>query len=220
MKIQEQNATVKHPQTIGTLERNHATIKRLLEIHTNRKFSDWHRHLPLTTYVYNTTYHTSTSTTPTQVFHGREPIKPLNARFNGKRSGEHVKTLNTQQNMDQHLDIYEKAREKLIVDFQKDRGFYDRKAEVALLEKDDFWFLLHRKITKHNDIMAIGECKWLGLFKAVKKLTRATLELMGSMYWHCLAGKTVFPVQMAVRLKIPLIVWGMHQREEFAIGVG
>jgi len=45
----------------------------------------------------------------------------------------------------------------------------------------------------------------------VKKITRETLRLRGSMYWHCLAGQTVFPVQTAVRFKIPLIVWGAHQ---------
>jgi len=46
---------------------------------------------------------------------------------------------------------------------------------------------------------------------SVKKITRATLRQMGSIYWHCLAGQTVFPVKMAVRLKIPLIIWGAHQ---------
>lgn len=45
----------------------------------------------------------------------------------------------------------------------------------------------------------------------VKKITRASMRKMGSIYWHCLAGQTVFPVQMAVKLKIPLIVWGAHQ---------
>jgi len=45
----------------------------------------------------------------------------------------------------------------------------------------------------------------------VKKITRATLRCMGSIYWHCLAGQTVFPVQVAVRFKIPLIIWGAHQ---------
>ena len=45
----------------------------------------------------------------------------------------------------------------------------------------------------------------------VKKITRATLRQLGSMYWHCLAGRTVFPVQVAVRMKVPLIVWGCHQ---------
>lgn len=45
----------------------------------------------------------------------------------------------------------------------------------------------------------------------VKKITRVTLQKMGSIYWHCLAGQTVFPVQTAVRFKIPLIIWGAHQ---------
>lgn len=45
----------------------------------------------------------------------------------------------------------------------------------------------------------------------VKKITRETLKLMGSMYWHILAGQTVFPVRAAVQHKIPLIIWGAHQ---------
>ncbi len=45
----------------------------------------------------------------------------------------------------------------------------------------------------------------------VKRITRETLRLRGSMYWHCLAGSTVFPVQIAVKFKIPLIIWGAHQ---------
>ena len=45
----------------------------------------------------------------------------------------------------------------------------------------------------------------------VKKITRTTMRRFGSIYWHCLAGQTVYPVQMATKLKIPLIVWGAHQ---------
>ncbi len=45
----------------------------------------------------------------------------------------------------------------------------------------------------------------------VKKITRSTMRQFGSIYWHCLAGQTVYPVQMATKLKIPLIVWGAHQ---------
>jgi N-acetyl sugar amidotransferase len=47
--------------------------------------------------------------------------------------------------------------------------------------------------------------------ETVKKITRGTLRRFGSIYWHCLAGQTVFPVQIAVKFKIPLIVWGAHQ---------
>jgi N-acetyl sugar amidotransferase len=45
----------------------------------------------------------------------------------------------------------------------------------------------------------------------VKKITRESLIKMGSMYWHCLAGQSVFPVQIATKYKIPLIIWGAHQ---------
>ena len=46
---------------------------------------------------------------------------------------------------------------------------------------------------------------------AVKNVTRTTLRELGSVYWSCIAGQTVFPVQTAVRYKIPLIIWGAHQ---------
>ncbi len=45
----------------------------------------------------------------------------------------------------------------------------------------------------------------------VKKITRASMRKLGSIYWHCLAGQTVYPVQVAVKFKIPLIIWGAHQ---------
>ena len=46
---------------------------------------------------------------------------------------------------------------------------------------------------------------------SVKKITRTTLRKLGSIYWPCIAGQTVFPVQTAVRYKVPLIIWGAHQ---------
>ena len=47
--------------------------------------------------------------------------------------------------------------------------------------------------------------------RAVRNITRTTLRELGSMYWPCIAGQTVFPVQTAVRYKVPLIIWGAHQ---------
>ena len=46
---------------------------------------------------------------------------------------------------------------------------------------------------------------------SVKKITRKTLREFGNIYWPILAGQTVFPVQTAIRYKIPLIIWGAHQ---------
>lgn len=45
----------------------------------------------------------------------------------------------------------------------------------------------------------------------LKCITQNTLKLLGSIHWAYLAGSTVFPVQTAVKRKIPLIIWGAHQ---------
>jgi len=45
----------------------------------------------------------------------------------------------------------------------------------------------------------------------VKRICRETIHRIGSLHWHTLAGQTVFPVQVAVRYRIPLIIWGVHQ---------
>ena len=47
--------------------------------------------------------------------------------------------------------------------------------------------------------------------KKVKKITHTTLKKFGNIYWHCIAGQTVFPVQIACKMNIPLIIWGAHQ---------
>lgn len=47
--------------------------------------------------------------------------------------------------------------------------------------------------------------------RLIKRVMRATLALRGSFHWHALAGHTVFPVQTAVRMNIPLVIWGAHQ---------
>src|SRR5207237_7817812 len=44
----------------------------------------------------------------------------------------------------------------------------------------------------------------------VRKITLQTLRKYGSMYWQVLAGYLTFPVQVAVKFKIPLIIWGVH----------
>lgn len=66
--------------------------------------------------------------------------------------------------------------------------------------------LAHLRIGFDCDIMTLTVNP-----ETVKKITRATMRKMGSIYWHCLAGQTVYPVQVAVKFKIPLIIWGAHQ---------
>ncbi len=49
--------------------------------------------------------------------------------------------------------------------------------------------------------------------ESVRKICRYTLKKMGDITWHYHAGIMTFPAQIAVRYKIPLVVWGDHLTE-------
>ncbi|WP_086480830.1 N-acetyl sugar amidotransferase [Oceanospirillum sanctuarii] len=46
--------------------------------------------------------------------------------------------------------------------------------------------------------------------ETIKEITRITLKEFGDMYWHVLAGSQTFPVQVATKLNIPLVIWGVN----------
>jgi N-acetyl sugar amidotransferase len=72
----------------------------------------------------------------------------------------------------------------------------------------------HVGIRNFQYLKTIFDCDTLQMVvqpQKVKKITKVTIKHLGSIYWHVLAGQSVFPVQCAVRFKIPLIVWGVHQ---------
>ena len=48
----------------------------------------------------------------------------------------------------------------------------------------------------------------------LQKITRHTLQKFGSIYWQALAGYLTFPVQVAVRFRIPLVIWGVQPWSE------
>lgn len=47
----------------------------------------------------------------------------------------------------------------------------------------------------------------------VNKLARKSLVMLGDSCWHCHAGIGAFPLQIAVKFNIPLIVWGESAAE-------
>jgi N-acetyl sugar amidotransferase len=44
----------------------------------------------------------------------------------------------------------------------------------------------------------------------VKGITELTIKESGSIYWQALAGMSVLPLKLALRYKIPTIIWGVH----------
>ena len=81
LEIRLKHASLKHAQTIGVVERAHGALKRILKLNTNEQWTNWFRYVPLATYIHNTSFYSSIGCTPSSIFHGREPTKPLDVRL-------------------------------------------------------------------------------------------------------------------------------------------
>ena len=73
LDIQISHASTKHAQTIGILERTHASLKTAPKISTGERRSMWHKNVQIAVMNYNTSYHENLGCEPTTVFHGRIP---------------------------------------------------------------------------------------------------------------------------------------------------
>ena len=75
-----QHATTKHAQTIGMLERTHASLRKTLKIETDERRSMWLKYVNNAVLNYNTSYHTSIGCEPSRVFHGLVPHNVLDLK--------------------------------------------------------------------------------------------------------------------------------------------
>ena len=81
LDIRISHAPTKHAQTIGILERTHASLKTALKISTGERRSMWHKYVQIAVMNYNTSYHESLGCEPTTVFHGRIPYNILDNKL-------------------------------------------------------------------------------------------------------------------------------------------
>ena len=65
------HATTKHAQTIGLLERSHASLKKALKIETGEQRSLWPYYVSIAVVIHKSSYHTSIGCEPSRVFHER-----------------------------------------------------------------------------------------------------------------------------------------------------
>ena len=79
--IRISHASTKHAQTIGILERTHASLKTSLKISTGERRSMRHKYVQSAVMNYNTCYHENLGCEPTTVFHGRIPYNILEIKL-------------------------------------------------------------------------------------------------------------------------------------------
>ena len=55
-----------------------------MKLNTEEQWKDWHKYVPLATFIYNTSCHSTTNCRPSILFQGKEPKKTLDIRFSRK----------------------------------------------------------------------------------------------------------------------------------------
>ena len=158
-------ATTKHPQTIGKLERTHASLKTNLKMASGEYRRQWHKYLPLAVLNYNTTYHSSIGCEPSKVFHGRIPFNVLDHKLGNNPNKNFVPTTEFADEIQQRTQILiDQTKKNIMQSYLKYKDYYDRKAKAAPLKAKDYCFLLQPKADKQASKIPFKEYRWTGPF--------------------------------------------------------
>ena len=160
------HATTKHAQTIGLLERSHASIKQAMKVETGER-----RSLSIAIRNYNTSYHASIGCEPSRVFHRRNPYNILDLKM-GIRPQEipPPDSQITQDVLEQTETIFQDVRKNTMQDYIKYKAYYDRKANTSKLKKADYVFILQPKADHQGSKIPFTDFRWIGPYNIEKVL--------------------------------------------------
>ena len=162
-------ATTKHPQTIGKLERTHASLKTNLKMASGEYRRQWHKYLPLAVLNYNTTYHSSIGCEPSKVFHGRIPYNVLDHKLGNILNKSFLPTTEFAEELQQRTQILiDQTKKNIMQSYLKYKEYYDRKANAAPLQEKDYCFVLQPKAGCQGSKIPLRDFRWTGAFVVQK----------------------------------------------------
>ena len=133
------HATTKHAQTIGLLERSHASIKKALKIETGERRSLWHKYINIAVLNYNSSYHTSIDCEPSRVFHNRISYSILDLNLGIRPQQQPIPTSQIAQDiLEQTEMIHQDVRKNTMQAYIKYKAYYDKKANASKLKEADY----------------------------------------------------------------------------------
>ena len=164
-------ATTKHPQTIGKLERTHASLKTNLKMACGEYRRQWHKYLPLAVLSHNTSYHASIGCEPTRVFHGRIPYNILDHKLGNNPNEKINPTTEFAEEIQNRTKILiDKTKQNIMQSYIKYKEYYDRKAKAAPLKENDYCFVLQPKADHQGSKIPFRDYRWVGPFVVQKVL--------------------------------------------------
>ena len=157
------HATTKHAQTIGVLERAHATIKTSLKMASGEYRKQWHKYLPIAILNYNTTYHSSIDCEPSRVFHGRVPHNILDHKLGLRLNPNSAPTTDFAEELLCRTKIlYDKTKKNIMQSYIKYKKYYDKKAKTSPLKEKDYFFILQPKADHQGSKIPFRDFRWIG----------------------------------------------------------
>ena len=169
--IQIKCATTKHPQTIGKLERTHASLKCNLKMASGEYRRQWHKYLPLAVLNYNTTYHSSIGCEPSRIFHGRIPYNILDHRLGLNPNPKILPTTDFAEELQRRTQILiDRTKKNIMQSYLKYKEYYDRKAKAAPLHQGDYCFILQPLADHQGSKIPFREFRWTGPYIIEKVL--------------------------------------------------
>ena len=197
LEIKLQHASLKHPQSIGVVERSHSALKRILKLNTDEKWTTWYKYVDLATFILNTSYHSSLGCTPSSLFHGREPIKPIDLRFRSHTLAQKELTSDYLVDLqDSLLQKFSHTKSRLLDAYHKYRTYYAKKAAAKLLVQKQHCLLLNPSLLTQSDFAAKSCTIWLSLYKIEKVLTKSNclIRKIGTPYTQCVHRIRLRPI--------------------------
>ena len=171
-EIKISHASVKRPPTIQVIERSHAALTRILKLNSNQALSNWHRYFPLATFVHNTPFHTPVGCSPTALFHGIEPMKPLDLRFYSDCVHKSAFNYDFVESLrDDMLKKFSGAKESLDKSSACCRRDFDQNARANQLKTKSYNRLLNPKLKEQSFFSTKLVRKWMDLYRVENVLT-------------------------------------------------
>ena len=169
-------STAHHPQTDGQTEITHRTIEQILRAYVTPEHDDWATWLPVAEFAYNSSTHSSISTTPFEANYGYKPSTPATLDLPATCPSDYASKL-------QDIHVFIRRQSELAK---------ARQAEQANKHRRDVTFQPGDKVMLSSEKLTLKEQpskklrdRWLGPFTVEKVVSPVAYRL-------------ILPSQMAV----------------------
>lgn len=162
-----------HPQTNGSLERSHLTLKEYLKHYINERHTDWDEYVSLAMFTYNTHFHKSTNFTPHELLFGHKAVIPntLNSKPEFKYTYDDYYSI-LKLRLQKSFEI---ARENILKSKENSKVNYDKKIKM-------YQYKIGEKVLVQNKNFKPGISKKLqpnykGPYKIIKIFPNQTIKV-------------------------------------------